>query len=99
MAVTQRLARHARILPGMQVLDLASGTGDPAISLARLVGPKGKVTATDLSAGMVDVARVNASRSGVVNIDFRQADMQVLPFADSSFDAVTSKIGIMYAVD
>jgi SAM-dependent methyltransferase len=98
-AVTERLAAHARIVPGMQVLDLACGTGDPAISLARLVGPQGKVTATDLSAGMVEVARANASRSAVPNIDFRQADMQALPFADSSFDAVTSKIGIMYAVD
>jgi len=98
-AVTERLATHARILPGIRVLDLACGTGDPAISLARLVGPKGMVTATDLSAGMVEVARANASRSGALNIDFREADMQALPFADASFDAVTSKIGIMYAVD
>jgi ubiquinone/menaquinone biosynthesis C-methylase UbiE len=98
-AVTERLATHARILPGIRVLDLACGTGDPAISLARLVGPKGMVTATDLSAGMVEVARANASRSGARNIDFREADMQALPFADASFDAVTSKIGIMYAVD
>jgi ubiquinone/menaquinone biosynthesis C-methylase UbiE len=98
-AVTERLATHARILPGMQVLDLACGTGDPAISFARLVGPKGRVTATDVSTGMVEVARANARRSGVLNMDFRHADMQALPFADSSFDAVTSKIGIMYAVD
>ena len=84
---------------GMRVLDLASGTGDPAVSLARLVGPEGKVTATDLSTGMIEVARANASKAGVHNIDFRQADMQALPFADASFDAVTSKIGIMYAVD
>lgn len=98
-AVTERLATHARIVPGIRVLDLACGTGDPAISLARLVGPKGMVTATDLSAGMVEVARANASRSGALNIDFREADMQALPFADASFDAVTSKIGIMYAVD
>ncbi len=98
-AVTERLATHARILPGMRVLDLACGTGDPAISLARLVGPKGMVTATDLSAGMVEVARANASRSGALNLDFREADMQALPFVDASFDAVTSKIGIMYAVD
>jgi ubiquinone/menaquinone biosynthesis C-methylase UbiE len=98
-AVTERLAKHARILPGIRVLDLACGTGDPAISLARLVGPEGRVTATDLSAGLVVVARANASRSGALNIDFREADMQALPFADASFDAVTSKIGIMYAVD
>jgi len=72
---------------GMRVLDLASGTGDPAVSLARLVGPEGKVTATDLSTGMIEVARANASKAGVHNIDFRQADMQALPFADASFDA------------
>ena len=98
-AITERLATHARIRPGMRVLDLACGTEDPAISFARLVGPTGMVTATDLSAGMVEVARGNASRSGAHNIEFRQADMQALPFTDASFDAVTSKIGIMYAVD
>jgi ubiquinone/menaquinone biosynthesis C-methylase UbiE len=98
-AITERLAAHARIVPGMRVLDLACGTGDPAISLAGLVGAKGRVTATDLAAGMVEVARANAMRSDVLNIDFRQADMQALPFADASFDAVTSKIGIMYVVD
>jgi SAM-dependent methyltransferase len=83
----------------MRVLDLACGTGDPAISLARMVGPDGQVMATDLSTGMVEVARANAGRAGVTNIDFRQADMQALPFEDASFDAVTSRIGIMYAVD
>jgi SAM-dependent methyltransferase len=98
-AVTERLARHARLRPGMRVLDLASGTGDPAITFARLVSPDGRIVGTDLSAGMVEVARANAAREGVRDIEFRQADMQALPFDDASFDAVTSRIGIMYAVD
>lgn len=98
-AVTERLATHARIRSGMRILELACGTGDPAISLARMVGPDGQVMATDLSTGMIEVARANAGRAGTTNIDFRQADMQALPFEDASFDAVTSRIGIMYAVD
>ena len=98
-AITERLAMHARIGPGMRVLDLACGTGDPAISFAHLVGPRGTVVATDLSAGMIDVARANARRADADNIELRQTDMQALPFADATFDAVTSKIGIMYAVD
>jgi len=98
-AVTERLAMHARIRPGMRLLDLACGTGDPAISLARMVGPDGRVMAIDLSLGMVEVARANAGRAGATNIEFRRADMQALPFEDSRFDAVTSRIGIMYAAD
>src|SRR5436190_7234584 len=73
-AITERLATLARIRSGMRVLDLASGTGDPAISFARMIGPDGHVMATDLSTGMVEVARANADRAGVNNIDFRQAD-------------------------
>jgi len=60
-AITERLADTCTDPSRHAVLDLACGTGDPAISLARLVGPKGKVTATDLSAGMIEVARANAS--------------------------------------
>jgi SAM-dependent methyltransferase len=98
-AVTKRLAMHAQIHSGARVLDLASGTGDPAIALARLVGPGGHVTATDLSEGMLDAARENARKAGQANLSFRHADAQALPFDDESFDAVTCRLGIMYFVD
>jgi len=97
--MTDAIVQAARLKPGMQVLDLACGTGDPALLLARLVGPYGHVTATDLSSGMLETATANARDEGLANLTFRQADAESLPFADASFDVVTSRIGAMYFVD
>jgi SAM-dependent methyltransferase len=98
-AMTERLASHARIREGMTILDLSCGTGDPAITLARMVGPAGHVTAADLSPGMVETTRTNARKAGITNLSAETADAQALPFADSSFDAVTCRLGIMYFVN
>jgi SAM-dependent methyltransferase len=89
----------AGIRPGAQVLDLASGTGQPALTIAQLVGPKGHVTATDLSEDMLAVAADFAREGSVTNITFQLADAHALPFPDASFDAVTSTIGAMYFVE
>lgn len=95
----EALIQHARLLPGMRVLELACGTGDPAIEIARRVGPDGHVTATDLSEQMVDECRKNASAEGVVNMAFATADAENLQFDSKSFDRVTSRLGAMYFVD
>lgn len=95
----EALIEHARLEPGMRVLELACGTGDPALEIARRVGPGGHVTATDLSAAMLDVCRRNASAAGLANMDFAVADAEELPFALGAFDRVTSRLGIMYFVD
>src|SRR6185503_15727235 len=84
--VTEALVDAAAPLPGMSVLDLASGTGDPALSLARSVAPNGTVTATDLSEGMLAALRSNAADEGVRNIATQVCDAQALPFSDASFD-------------
>jgi len=97
--VTDALVRTARIEPGLQVLDLACGTGEPALTLAELVGPTGRVTATDLASGMVAVAEANARQAGLTNITCRQADVHDLPFPDAGFDRVTCRSGVMYFVD
>src|SRR5688572_22156116 len=55
-AMTDALLEAAQARPGLRVLDLASGTGQPALDLARAVGPNGRVTATDLSAEMIAIA-------------------------------------------
>lgn len=96
--MTQALLEHACIRPGLHVLDLASGTGDPAITIAGLVG-NGHVTATDLSPAMLTVCEENARQAGRTNMAFKQADAESLPFADNTFDRVTSRLGIMYFVD
>ena len=76
--------------PGLRILDLSSGTGQPALDLARAVGPAGHVTATDLSPAMLAIAEANAGAIGATNIAFRQADAEELPFPDASFDYVYS---------
>lgn len=98
-AATEALVGAARVRPGARVLDLASGSGDPALTLAREVAPDGIVTATDLSPRMLAVAATHARAEGVENVDFRVADAHRLPFDDRSFDAVTCRFGAMYFVE
>lgn len=98
-AVNDRLLEHARLRPGLRVLDLASGTGHPGISIATRVGPTGRVTLTDLSRPMLDVARAKVAKEGLTNVAFEVADAHRLPFDDASFDAVTCRLGIMYFTD
>jgi SAM-dependent methyltransferase len=95
----QALLAQAGIEPGMHVLDLAAGSGDPAITIAGLVGTDGEVTALDVSAEMLEVCEDNARQAGRTNMTFACADAEALPFADETFDRVTSRLGIMYFVD
>ncbi len=98
-AFADEIVRLGQVRPGMKVLDLASGTGEPAISLARTVGLDGLVVVTDLSLGMLAAAEKNAREAGVSNLQFRQVDAHDLPFEDASFDVVTCRLGVMYFVD
>ena len=95
-AATDLVVHNAQLAPGMHVLDLASGTGEPSLSIAKAVGPQGRVVATDLVPGMLDNARQNARALGLTNIEFRQADAEQLPFSDQEFDRVTCRFGIMF---
>jgi SAM-dependent methyltransferase len=97
--VTEALVEYAAPRPGMQVLDLASGTGEPGISLAQRVLPGGSVTAIDLSADSLDVAAQRARKHNLSNFSTHQADAEKLPFPDKSFDLVTCRFGVMYFGD
>lgn len=96
---TETLVRLALVAAGLNVLDIASGTGEPAIPLAKAVGPSGHVFATDLSRGMLDVAAENAHRAELANLLFHRADAHSLPFPDETFDRVTCRFGLMYFAD
>jgi SAM-dependent methyltransferase len=98
-AVTQSLVEYAGSKPGMRVLDLASGTGEPAISLASRVGPKGHVTALDLSAELLEIAEQRARQRELTNFSVREADAHELPFPDRSFDLATCRFGVMFFAD
>lgn len=80
------------------VLDIASGTGEPALTAAARC-PRGKVMMTDLAEQMLSVARENAARRGLRNVETRRCDAGALPFADETFDAVTARFGFMFFPD
>jgi ubiquinone/menaquinone biosynthesis C-methylase UbiE len=96
---TEAILEAAHLRPGMRVLDLACGVGDPALSIAAEVAPSGRVTATDLGPGMMSLAEELARKNGLANIDFREANAESLPFADASFDVLTCRFGIMFFPD
>jgi ubiquinone/menaquinone biosynthesis C-methylase UbiE len=97
--VTDALVEYAQPQPGMRVLDLASGTGEPAISLAMRMGPQGHVTALDLSPDLLQIATERARARGLQNFSIQQADAHSLPFPDNSFDLATSRFGVMFFRD
>jgi SAM-dependent methyltransferase len=97
-AVTEALVEYSRPSPDMRVLDLASGTGEPGISLAQRV-PQGSVTAVDQSSELLDIAAKRARDKNLRNFTTQQADAHQLPFADQSFDLATCRFGVMFFSD
>jgi SAM-dependent methyltransferase len=97
--LTELIVREACIKPGMRVLDVASGTGEPAISIATQLEGTGEVIATDISAEPLKIAEGRARQRGLTNIRFQAADAHQLPFPDASFDRVTSRLGLMFFAD
>ncbi len=80
------------------VLDVAAGTGEPGLTIAPML-KGGKVTITDLSADMLEIARENATRRGIINIETHACDVCELPFTDNTFDAVSCRFGFMFFPD
>ena len=96
---TEAILEAAHLRPGLRVLDLACGVGDPALSIAAEVAPTGRVTATDLGPGMMSLAEELARTRSLSNIEFREANAESLPFADASYDVLTCRFGIMFFPD
>jgi len=94
--VTRHMLDLARIQPGQRVLDIAAGAGEPAVSAAERVGPTGYVLATDISEGIVELARQVARERGLKQIETRTMDGEKLDLPDASFDAVLCRLGLMY---
>jgi ubiquinone/menaquinone biosynthesis C-methylase UbiE len=94
--VTEWLCREARLAPGIRVLDLACGSGHPALDEARLIQPGGSVVATDLVEEMVEATRRRAAEAGLENLETRVMDLEDIAFPDESFDAVTCRFGVMF---
>jgi len=93
---TRRMLDLARIRPGQRILDVAAGAGEPAVSAAERVGPHGYVLATDLSEGIVELARQVALERGLAQVETRAMDGEALDLPAASFDAVLCRLGLMY---
>ena len=90
----------ASIKPSGQdsVLDIAAGTGEPGLTIATML-KGGKVTITDLSEEMLLIAKENAAKRGINNIETTACDVCELPFADNNFDAISCRFGFMFFPD
>ncbi len=85
--------------PGARVLDVACGSGFPALAAAAAVRPGGTVVATDISPEMLAVAASRAKRDALDNVEFVEMDAEHLRFSDGEFDAVTNAYGLMFSPD
>ena len=89
----------ARLKPGETVVDLGSGGGLDVFLAARQVGPLGKAIGIDMTPEMIDLARKNAEKTGLSNVEFHLASIDKLPLADASVDCVISNCVINLALD
>ncbi|WP_447913967.1 class I SAM-dependent methyltransferase [Microbacterium phyllosphaerae] len=87
------LVAESGVGPGDRVLDVAAGTGNASIEGARAGA---SVIASDLTPELLEIGRADAARQGV-ELTFEEADAEALPYADDSFDAVLSCVGVMFA--
>lgn len=97
--INEWLCNAVGIKPGIKVLDLASGAGQPAVTVAERVGAFGSVTATDIAPGMIEQLQHRIQSAGLKNLDARVMDMESLDFPDESFDAITARWAFMFAPD
>jgi enediyne biosynthesis protein CalE5 len=94
--VSDRLIALAHITAGQRVLDVATGAGEPALAVARVVGPSGSVVGIDHAPQMVRIAQQHAIAAGLGNVSFSEGDAQALDLPPESFDAVLSRWGLMF---
>lgn len=93
------LLAHAQPRAGLRVLDIATGPGEPAMTLSRIVGERGSVLGIDLAERMIELARSNAKAASLKNVEFRVMDAENLDLPDGSFDLVTCRFGLQIVTD
>lgn len=98
-ALNERIVDLAEVREGHRVLDLATGIGEPALTAARRVGSTGRVLATDLAPPMLAIASERAAELGLTNVVFREMDAEALEIGPGSFEAATSRWGVMLFPD
>jgi ubiquinone/menaquinone biosynthesis C-methylase UbiE len=96
---TEAMLDLAGIGVGARVLDVAAGAGGQTLAAARRVGPSGSVLATDISPAILEYAEAEAHEAGLSNVTTRVMDGEELEAEPGSFDAVISRVGLIYFPD
>ena len=96
--VTRRFLNAAGIEKGMKVLDIGSGAGDVALTLAEFVGNDGSVVGVDVNAEILETARGRAETAGITNVEFIAGDARTLDLPDD-FDAIVGRLVLMYMAE
>ncbi|QIL41879.1 class I SAM-dependent methyltransferase [Pedobacter sp. HDW13] len=96
---TEKMLNMAGVTTGQNLLDIAAGAGEQSITAARMVGPTGRVLATDISANILEYAKQMAAQVGLSNIDTAVMDGEKLTLDDETFDVVISRVGLIYFPD
>jgi SAM-dependent methyltransferase len=95
----QRIVAELDPRPGERILDVGCGNGALSLAVAPRVAPSGSVCGLDLSGPMLAVARRRAEDAGLDNVSFEQGDAQEHPLPEATFDATTSRFGVMFFED
>jgi SAM-dependent methyltransferase len=98
-AATERMLDAAGVTTGSRVLDVAAGAGGQSLLAARRVGPTGHVLATDISPAILAYAAKTAADAGLTNVSTREVDGERLSVEEGGFDAVISRVGLIYFPD
>jgi ubiquinone/menaquinone biosynthesis C-methylase UbiE len=97
--VADRLIARLRPAPGDKLLDVATGTGAVALAAAQAVGAAGRVTAIDLSEGMLSRLEAKLSKFGIANVDLHVMDAAALEFRRDYFHHVVCSFGLFFLPD
>jgi len=96
----KKAVRLLKYREGARILDVATGTGDVALEIARSTPPSVKITGADFCREMVDLGQIKVARSPYAGrIDFKVAPCEDLPFPNETFDSITIAFGIRNVVD
>lgn len=96
---TELMLDMAGVQAGSRVLDVAAGAGDQSLQAAARVGAEGEVLATDISPRILEHAAAQARNAGFSNVRTEVHDGEHLDVAEASFDAVISRLGLIYFPD
>ena len=96
---TERMLDAAGIVDGSRVLDVGAGAGGQSLAAARRAGPTGHVLATDISPTILEYAAKAATDAGLATVATRELDGEHLDVDEAGFDAVISRVGLIYFPD